>query len=85
MVPEKIEQHLLDGDDARASADRRQQSEVKSRLGSTWSAGWLAFQCDSERRRLAPIPEHWMALSDAELESLCRAAVSAGPARRLVE
>jgi hypothetical protein len=37
--------------------------------------GWLVFECDSERRRLAPIPEDWEELADEELERLSGAAV----------
>ena len=29
--------------------------------------GWLAFQCENESRRLAPIPVAWNQLSDAQL------------------
>ena len=36
--------------------------------------GWLTFECDKDRRRLAPIPEGWERLSTAELERLCKAA-----------
>src|ERR687886_684605 len=36
--------------------------------------GWLAFQSDTEWRQLAPIPEGWTSLSDAELLSLLEAA-----------
>lgn len=37
-------------------------------------AGWLAFQCCDESRRLAPIPAHWDRLSDLELVELASAA-----------
>jgi hypothetical protein len=29
--------------------------------------GWLAFQCDGDRRRVVPIPANWIALDDAAL------------------
>ena len=32
--------------------------------------GWLTFQCGDEKRRLAPVPPHWGALSEAQLEAL---------------
>jgi hypothetical protein len=32
--------------------------------------GWLCFESDSERLRIRSFPEHWPALSDAELEAL---------------
>ena len=33
--------------------------------------GWLCFQCDNEKRRLAPIPANWEMLPGDELEELC--------------
>jgi len=35
------------------------------------SEGWLCFQCDNEKRRLAPIPPNWEMLGRDELEELC--------------
>ena len=29
--------------------------------------GWLCFDCGDERRRFAPIPEHWERLSERDL------------------
>jgi hypothetical protein len=37
-------------------------------------AGWLAFQCSDESRRLAPIPADWERLTDLELVQLASAA-----------
>jgi hypothetical protein len=36
--------------------------------------GWLAFQGETESRRLAPIPKGWLALSDEELADLATTA-----------
>jgi len=47
------------------------------RVRAELAGGWLAFQSRKERRRLAPIPEAWDALSDVELECLCRLADAA--------
>jgi hypothetical protein len=33
-------------------------------------AGWLAFQCGEQRRRLAPLPAGWDEMSDHALLSL---------------
>ena len=35
------------------------------------SEGWLCFQCDNEKRRLAPIPPNWEMLGSDELCALC--------------
>ena len=41
--------------------------------------GWLLFESQQgERRRLAPIPDHWEALSAGELEQRMRAAQPSG-------
>jgi len=36
--------------------------------------GWLTFECDGERRRLAPVPAAWEDLPVTRLELMCRAA-----------
>jgi hypothetical protein len=46
-------------------------------------AGWLAFQCGEEARRLAPIPADWYRLTDLELVRLAGAASRI--ARRVVD
>jgi hypothetical protein len=46
-------------------------------LSSVMRDGWLTFECDGERRRLAPVPPDWEQLTAAELERLCGAATSA--------
>ena len=49
-------------------------------LPEAFRDGWLVFECDAERRRLAPIPGDWEELADEELERLCGVA-AAVPAR----
>lgn len=53
-------------------------------LPEAFRHGWLVFECDVERRRLAPIPADWEELTDAELAQLCTSAsvVPARPRRR---
>ena len=34
-------------------------------------AGWLTFDCESGRKRLAPIPDDWVRLRPEQLEFLC--------------
>lgn len=38
------------------------------------SRGWLCFDRGKERRRFAPIPEHWERLSDQDLSQIWAAA-----------
>jgi hypothetical protein len=36
--------------------------------------GWLLFQSEQARRRLAPYPKEWQSMSAEELDELCRRA-----------
>ena len=65
--------------------ERRRVQEFRVILGDRLADGWLAFQTEGERRRLAPYPDEWAEMTDAELEALCRRAVVVAPPRRLVE
>ncbi len=52
-------------------------------LPEEFRGGWLVFECDVERRRLAPIPEDWEELTEQELAQLCmQAAVVPARSRR---
>ena len=64
---------------------RRRRKETRIVVDPHLSAGWVAFQSREERRRLAPIPEGWEALPDAELARLAERAQSLGKPRRLLE
>jgi len=56
---------------ARPSApDRRRLSEFRLVIPRELQRGWLALQAQSEKLRLAPIPDGWMHLSDEELRIL---------------
>ena len=37
------------------------------RVSTTLTGGWLAFQTQTERRRLAPLPLYWAKASEEEL------------------
>ena len=44
-----------------------------------WAGGWLAFECDNQKRRLvAPYPSRWPDYDPNALEALCRAATVVG-------
>lgn len=58
----------------RQTADRRQTGEIRFPIPRELEGGWLTFQCDTEKRRLSPIPAQWLALSDEELIILGRSA-----------
>lgn len=45
-----------------------------STVRHTLSGGWLTFESEAEKRRLAPVPLYWVSADDAELERLMRTA-----------
>lgn len=50
-----------------AKPSQPEKREMRIRVPSALQEGWLAFQSGNERRRLAPIPENWIALDDEAL------------------
>ena len=70
----------------RRKAERRQKRGIRIALTAGLAGGWLAFESDSERRRLVPIPGGWHELAETELRRLWREAeVLPRRKRRLVE
>lgn len=61
------------GPERRTTPDRRRGSPSPL-VSAGFASGWLAFESPAEKRRLAPIPQRWDELADAELERLCNAA-----------
>lgn len=62
----------------RVASDRRQKEEQRVTVEPQYRKGWLAFQNGTQWRRLAPIPEGWVTMSDRELLALlARAAADA--------
>jgi hypothetical protein len=53
--------------------------------GTAFADGWLCFESDKEKRRLAPIPRGWESHDKKTLEALCGKAtlVPARHARRV--
>lgn len=56
-------------------ADRRQQKQARATLGQDFNGGWLCFERDDQRRRLAPVPRGWEEWDETRLDLCCRAAV----------
>jgi hypothetical protein len=48
-------------------------------VAEEFAAGWLTFQCDAEKRRLAPVPSQWFELPEPQLAALLE---RAAPVRR---
>ncbi|HJU66756.1 MAG TPA: hypothetical protein VJ650_00815 [Gemmatimonadaceae bacterium] len=49
-------------------------AEVLSSLPPDWKDGWLTFECEGDKRRLAPVPPGWEDFSAARLDLLRRIA-----------
>ena len=61
------------GSDPNAYAAERRGRERRVRPFHPMTAyGWICFQSDHEKRRLAPAPEHWEQSTPEQLERLCR-------------
>ena len=60
----------------RVEEERRgvQTAGIPTPKSGSGAGGWLAFDTQGERRRLAPIPDRWEELPEAELARLCAAA-----------
>ena len=85
VVPSRVERRRAEGTWEWGGVERRTRLEHRARIGERWAHGWLAFESDGEKRRLAPVPRDWHKLTAAELERLCGEAVRVPRSRRLVE
>ena len=69
--------------DRRKAKDRRKSPFRRNVVVATeFSDGWLCFECDGEKRRLAPVPEGWEEAGPDRLSSWLQAArrvVKCGP------
>ena len=69
VYPSAVEQRMS-GEYPAVNAGKPSQPgkrEMRIRVPSALQEGWLAFQSGNERRRLAPIPENWVALDEEAL------------------
>ena len=88
VQPRWIERRLADHPEVVATVGERRHrnsGEYRIRFDSELSHGWLAFECESERRRLHPVPLNWMRITDAELRDLLDRATKATKPKRLIE
>jgi hypothetical protein len=60
--------------DRRVEAERRRHGHRRVGVAPNFANGWLCFESDDEKRRLAPVPENWEIADADELEALCKAA-----------
>ena len=86
VQPESLERRMASDPHLRPAMERRRAPQSRVKVSNPHMAqGWLAFECRSERRRLAPIPERWEEMSADELRQLLARARPSGPVRRLIE
>jgi hypothetical protein len=85
VIPTSVERRAIERQKRPEGINRRRRQEPRIAVRADLRGGWLAFQYKTERRRLAPIPNAWMDMSDAELAALLGKAVVTGTARRLIE
>jgi len=58
----------------RVLGDRRSVARSRGAVATEFSAGWLCFASDGEKRRLAPVPVNWMSANDSQVAEWCRIA-----------
>jgi hypothetical protein len=47
---------------------------TRARLPDPYRSGWLSFASGDDRRRLSPVPDDWLAMSEESLRELCERA-----------
>jgi hypothetical protein len=68
------EEERWDKMDRRSGVDRRREALARNPVAAEFAAGWLCFETQGEKRRLAPVPESWDRAEDETLEQWCSAA-----------
>jgi hypothetical protein len=66
----------------RVLGTRRESTGTRGAVASEFSAGWLCFASEGEKRRLVPVPVNWMSANDSQVAEWCRIArrvVACGP------
>lgn len=63
--------HLIE---QRVLGDRRANVGTRGQVASEYSAGWLCFASEGEKRRLAPVPVNWVSANDSQVAEWCRIA-----------
>lgn len=58
---------------------RRVSRAAPEYVAAALAAGWLCFESENEKRRLAPIPDGWQEMATLQLRELC---ASAAPVSR---
>jgi len=70
-TPVENDVHLIE---QRVLGDRRTNLGSRGAVASEYSAGWLCFASNGEKRRLAPVPVNWMSANDSQVAEWLRIA-----------
>ena len=65
--------------------ERRQRWDLRLVVAEELRGGWLTFETERHRKRLAPIPEGWELMTAEHLEQLCEVAETVPFRGRFVE
>lgn len=68
----------------RATLDRRRFAHRRVGVAAVYANGWLCFENEEEKRRMAPVPKEWETATAADLQEWCLSAkrvLKCGPGR----
>ncbi|MGH7603673.1 MAG: hypothetical protein ACRENK_06700 [Gemmatimonadaceae bacterium] len=65
------DEHLSDAAERRSGLDRRLENISRNPVAPEFTYGWLCFETQGEKRRLAPVPEGWDRADDETIEQWC--------------
>ena len=58
----------------RITTERRRFTYRRVGVAAAYENGWLCFESDDEKRRLAPVPDGWNSADAGQLQAWCQAA-----------
>lgn len=60
-----------DAAERRSGLDRREERLARALIAPEFAYGWLCFETQGEKRRLAPVPDRWDSADDETIEQWC--------------
>jgi hypothetical protein len=73
-IERRVRETPVEHADRRRERDRRVIKGRRPTLTAGLDGGWLCFEHEGEKRRLAPIPENWTRCTAAELDRYLQSA-----------
>ena len=65
------DEERLDAAERRTGLERRAETLSRSHVAAEFAYGWLCFETNGEKRRLAPVPEGWETADEETIERWC--------------